>query len=223
MLKAITWNVGPDGVGHGVAPQHCALGHALEAGHLDVVALEHLDRRRPHDPRDVRDDDEHQREHREHQPVEVRPRRLAGADARGGREDVPDVGREQHDQQQPERRSPGSEASTRVAVEVVAVERLVPLGGGVGADGDARSGSTPRRRTAMRNSEFQMRSPSTSITGRPLVNDTPGSPVSSPLNQSQYCVDQRLVEAELLLLGRDRLRGGPHGRGSPAPGPRAPG
>ena len=33
--------------------------------------------------------------------------------------------------------------------------------------------------TAMRNSEFHSRSPSTSITGSPLVNDVPGSPVTS--------------------------------------------
>ena len=39
----------------------------LELGHLDVVALEGLDHRRPHHAEDVGDDDDDQRRDRQHE------------------------------------------------------------------------------------------------------------------------------------------------------------
>ena len=61
-----------------VAPDHVALGHALQPGHLDVVALEHLDHRRAHDPGDVRRDRDHERQRRQDHLLQVLPRPLAG-------------------------------------------------------------------------------------------------------------------------------------------------
>ena len=66
-------------VRHRVPPHHGSLGGALEAGHLDVVALHHLDQRRPGDPRDVGDGAERERRGRQDHLIHVLPRSV-GAD-----------------------------------------------------------------------------------------------------------------------------------------------
>ena len=93
---------------------------------------------------DVRHDGEDQGQHREHEPLRVRPRRLARPDARGGRQQVPDVGGEQDDQQRARRRTRAATRG-RGSRRRSRVERLVPPGGGVGADGD-RDRDRQRRR-----------------------------------------------------------------------------
>ena len=54
-----------DGVRQRVPPDDDALRQSLEPGHLDVLALEHLDHRGSHDPRDVRRDREDERQRRQ--------------------------------------------------------------------------------------------------------------------------------------------------------------
>ncbi len=49
------------------------------------------------------------------------------------------------------------------------------------------SGTLTSAARSMRNAEFTMRDPSSSVTGCPATSDSPRSPVSTPESQSQYC------------------------------------
>ncbi len=115
----------PERVREGVPPEHRPLGQALESRHLDVVALEHLDHRRPHRAPDVRRDGEREREHRQDEPVQIGPRRLAGADPADRRHDLPEV-RGEHDGQQRADDELGHRRENQQLVRHDAIEESVP-------------------------------------------------------------------------------------------------
>ena len=193
-------------LGSGVAPQHGPLGQPLEPGHLDVVALQHLDHRGPHDAG--------RRTARRRAPASGpaapgpsgRPMaaRPAGSRATAGKTCQTLVANSTTSSS-PTTNS-GIAASTRLARRARGVERLVPPGRGVRADGDRERDRD--RRAPTPSGTASSRSVAEEVQHRDAVGERHARVAGEQSAQPVPVLgDQRLVEAELLLLGEHRRPG----------------
>ena len=125
----------PERVGERVADDDGVLVESFQPGHLDVVRLEHLDHRRPHDPRHVGRDRDHQGDDRQHHAAEVIPGTASRRDLGHGRQHLKHDCREDHHQAHPHHEL-GQRGQQQRQDRGRHVERLVTPHRRVGADPD---------------------------------------------------------------------------------------
>ncbi|PZX56385.1 hypothetical protein LX76_01414 [Cereibacter changlensis] len=89
-------------VPHGMTPQNGAQRHPLEAGEFDIVAREHVNHRRAHQPVETGNLQQHKRHHRQDDLRQLQEGRLPRAQQRDRGQQVEDLRAEQQDQQHPE-------------------------------------------------------------------------------------------------------------------------